>query len=161
MDLGALFLVISISLGPLSALPTDEVASSSLLFERAIDSTCTGTQPTRLLPSSGLLRSKPQGAAEAFMQISTKFCQPPAITYAEGLNLVNSGQWTSMFASMDTDIGSDLPLWAVQDDFEPGVSTVDSFFGGWTTAFAKQYHLAIGTDLPLCSASVDLDSFTA
>ena len=46
-----------------------------------------------------------------------------------------------MFASIETDIGSDLPLWAVQDDFEPGVSTVDKFFGGWTTAYAKQYHL--------------------
>ncbi|CAF9943557.1 MAG: hypothetical protein ALECFALPRED_000654 [Alectoria fallacina] len=73
----------------------------------------------------------------------------------------NYGQWPSMFASINTDIGSDLPLWAVQDDFEPGVSTVDKFFGGWTTAYAKQYHLATGTDLPLCSASVDLDSFTA
>lgn len=48
-----------------------------------------------------------------------------------------------MFASIDTDIGSDLPLWAVQDDFQPGVSTVDKFFGGWTTAFAKQYHLGV------------------
>ena len=87
-----------------------------------------------------------------------------------------------MFASIETDIGSDLPLWAVQDDFEPGVSTVDKFFGGWTTAYAKQYHLgsllsrqkqakrtirtkklsvATSSDLPLCSASVDLDSFRA
>lgn len=87
-----------------------------------------------------------------------------------------------MFASINTDIGSDLPLWAVQDDFEPGVSTVDKFFGGWTSAYAKQYHLgtlfsrqntqsrgfllissyiATGSDLPLCSASVDLDSFIA
>lgn len=75
------------------------------------------------------------------MQTGKTFYQPPAITDAEGLIIVNSGQWTSMFASIDTDIGSDLPLWAVQDDFEPGVSTVDQFFGGWTTAFAKQYHL--------------------
>ena len=86
-----------------------------------------------------------------------------------------------MFASINTDIGSDLPLWAVQDDFEPGVSTVDKFFGGWTSAYAKQYHLgknpepqcgnvcvsmliapvATSNDLPLCSASVDLDSFSA
>ena len=86
-----------------------------------------------------------------------------------------------MFASINTDIGSDLPLWAVQDDFEPGVSTVDKFFGGWTSGYAKQYHLgkysksqyshvglsmlifpvATSKDLPLCSASVDLDSFTA
>ena len=46
-----------------------------------------------------------------------------------------------MFASLSTDIGSDLPLWAVQDDFKAGVSTVDKFFGGWTKAYAKQYHL--------------------
>ena len=46
-----------------------------------------------------------------------------------------------MFASIDTDIGSDLPLWAVQDDFKPGVSTVTRFMGGWTKAYAKQYHL--------------------
>ena len=48
-----------------------------------------------------------------------------------------------MFAAIDTDIGSDLPLWAVQDDGKEGVSTVDRFFGGWTTAYAKQYHLGI------------------
>ena len=58
---------------------------------------------------------------------------------------------------------------------------MDKFFGGWTSAYAKQYHLgkypelgqdqvglsvltspvATSNDLPLCSASVDLDSFTA
>ena len=96
--------------------------------------------------------------------------------------LKKSGQWTSMFASLSTDIGSDLPLWAVQDDLKAGVSTVDKFFGGWTKAYAKQYHLgsfavlrkycqtglltnylptATSNDLPLCSASVDLDSFSA
>ena len=46
-----------------------------------------------------------------------------------------------MFATRSTDIGSDLPLWAVQDDFKPGVSTVTTFMGGWTSAFAKQYYL--------------------
>ena len=46
-----------------------------------------------------------------------------------------------MFASIDTDIGSDLPLWAVQDDGTPGVSTTTRFMGGWTTAYAKQYNL--------------------
>ena len=51
------------------------------------------------------------------------------------------GQWTSMFASIDTDIGSDLPLWAVQDNFVAGVNTVTAFMGGWTKAYAKQYHL--------------------
>ena len=62
-----------------------------------------------------------------------------------------------MFASQSTDIGSDLPLWAVDFDEEPGVGTVDKFMGGWTKAYAKQYNL--GTKL--CGASVDLDSFTA
>lgn len=51
-----------------------------------------------------------------------------------------------MFASLSTDIGSDLPLWAVQDDFKPGVGTVTRFMGGWTKAYAKQYHL--GLSLP-------------
>jgi len=46
-----------------------------------------------------------------------------------------------MFASMSTDIGSDLPLWAVQDDGKSGVSTTTRFMGGWTTAYAKQYNL--------------------
>ena len=44
-----------------------------------------------------------------------------------------------MFASRSTDIGSDLPLWAVQDDHKPGVSTVHTFMGGWTSAVGKQY----------------------
>lgn len=51
------------------------------------------------------------------------------------------GQWTTMFASQSTDIGSDLPLWAVQFDYKPGVATTTRFMGGWTTAYAKQYHL--------------------
>jgi hypothetical protein len=50
-------------------------------------------------------------------------------------------EWSSMFPSRDSDIGSDLPLWAVQDDGSPGVSTVDTFMGGWTSALAKQYLL--------------------
>ncbi|MCJ1394084.1 hypothetical protein MMC18_006962 [Xylographa bjoerkii] len=51
----------------------------------------------------------------------------------------NGNQWTAMFASRSTDIGSDLPLWAVQDDHKPGVSTVHTFMGGWTSAVGKQY----------------------
>jgi len=51
-----------------------------------------------------------------------------------------------MFATRSTDIGSDLPLWAVQDDFKPGVSTVTTFMGGWTSAFAKQYYLGMHCD---------------
>lgn len=46
-----------------------------------------------------------------------------------------------MFATLDTDIGSDLPLWAVQDNGVPGVLTVTAFMGGWTKAYAKQYNL--------------------
>lgn len=46
-----------------------------------------------------------------------------------------------MFASLSTDIGSDLPLWAVQDDFVAGVGTTTRFMGGWSKAYAKQYHL--------------------
>ena len=44
-----------------------------------------------------------------------------------------------MFASRSTDVGSDLPLWAVQADGKPGVSTVHTFMGGWKSAYAKQY----------------------
>lgn len=46
-----------------------------------------------------------------------------------------------MFPSRSSDVASDLPLWAVQDDFKAGVSTVTTFMGGWTKAYAKQYHL--------------------
>jgi hypothetical protein len=48
-----------------------------------------------------------------------------------------------MFPSRDTDIGSNLPLWAVQDDGVPGTGTVITFIGGWTKAYyAKQYSLS-------------------
>ena len=62
-----------------------------------------------------------------------------------------------MFPTIASDIGSDLPLWAVQDDFKPGVSTVTRFMGGWTKALAKQYSL--GTTTPECKGTLDLDSF--
>lgn len=61
-----------------------------------------------------------------------------AMAVADG---VISNQWSGMFPSRSTDIGSDLPLWAVQEDFKPGVSTVTTFMGGWTKAYAKQYNL--------------------
>ena len=51
----------------------------------------------------------------------------------------NSNQWTAMFPSRSSDIGSDLPLWAVQDDHKPGVSSVTTFMGGWKKAVGKQY----------------------
>ena len=62
-----------------------------------------------------------------------------------------------MFGSLDADVASDLPLWAVQGDHVPGVATVTRFFGGWSRAEAKQYWLDTG--LPECGGSIDLDSF--
>lgn len=76
-----------------------------------------------------------------------------------------------MFASRSTDIGSELLLWAVQADSNPGVNTVTTFMGGWTSAAAKQYRLGRSPnpsssdmltscgDTTGCGASVDLDSF--
>lgn len=69
----------------------------------------------------------------------------------------NGNQWSGIFPSRSSDVGSDLPLWAVQFDKRPGVSTVDTFMGGWTKAIAKQYYL--DTKTPECSGSLDLDSF--
>lgn len=60
-----------------------------------------------------------------------------------------------MFATMDTDIGSQLPLWAVQDDGIPGVNTVDTFMGGWTSAAAKQYSLSESSQVPFCECFSD------
>jgi hypothetical protein len=71
----------------------------------------------------------------------------------------NGNQWTSMFASRDTDVASDLPLWAVQFDKKPGVESVHTFMGGWTSSVGKQYWL--GTRDSVCGGSLDLDSFTA
>jgi hypothetical protein len=51
----------------------------------------------------------------------------------------NGNQWTAMFPSRDSDVASDLPLWAVQFDGVPTIGSVHTFMGGWTTAFAKQY----------------------
>ncbi|RYP93774.1 hypothetical protein DL770_000146 [Monosporascus sp. CRB-9-2] len=67
----------------------------------------------------------------------------------------NGNQWSGMFGSRSVDVASDLPLWAVQFDRTPGVNTVTTFMGGWTTAYAKQYWL----DTTLCGGSVDLNSF--
>ncbi|RDW75720.1 hypothetical protein BP5796_06541 [Coleophoma crateriformis] len=67
----------------------------------------------------------------------------------------NGNQWAGMFGSRSANIASQLPLWAVQADGKPGVDTVTTFMGGWTSAFAKQYKL----DTTGCGGSVDLDSF--
>lgn len=48
-----------------------------------------------------------------------------------------------MFGSRSTDVASQLPLWAVQFDSIPGVNTVNTFMGGWTSAVAKQYNLGM------------------
>jgi len=86
----------------------------------------------------------------------------------------SSNTWADMFPSRSTDIGSDLPFWAVQEDFTPGVNTVTTFCGGWTNASAKQYNLGknyfmewkqrltLVDDSSLCGwgpGTVDLDSF--
>lgn len=69
----------------------------------------------------------------------------------------NGNQWSGMFGSRTIDVASSLPLWAVQFDKAPGVSTVDVLMGGWTSAVAKQYYL----DTTSCgfTTGVDLDSF--
>jgi hypothetical protein len=53
----------------------------------------------------------------------------------------NANQWSGMFGSTSVNVGSDLPLWAVQADGTPGVNTVTRFMGGWTTAYARQYQI--------------------
>lgn len=58
-----------------------------------------------------------------------------------------------MFPSRSSDVASDLPLYAVQADGEPGVSTVDTFMGGWTSAFGKQYSLGTSNHFQLCDPS--------
>jgi len=76
-----------------------------------------------------------------------------------------------MFPSRLTDIGSDLPFWAVQEDFTPGVNTITTFSGEWTNASAKQYNisenhsmkwrqrLTLVDDFGWGPRTVDLDSF--
>ncbi len=86
-----------------------------------------------------------------------------------------------MFPSRSTNVGSDLPLWAVQADGTAGVSSVHTFMGGWSSAYAKQYKEGessvqqlsgqahnltlcspmIDTKTPECGGAVDLDSFLA
>lgn len=65
-----------------------------------------------------------------------------ASSYKWGI-YANGNQWSEMFGTQSQSIGSsDLPLWAVQEDYKPGVSTVTTFMGGWTVAYAKQYDLS-------------------
>ena len=89
----------------------------------------------------------------------------------------NGNQWSEIFGSRSTDVASDLPYvsavtrshsccgvlttsqWAVQFDKKPGVSTVDTFCGGWTKAYAKQYSLS-ATECGSNSQGLDLDSFS-
>lgn len=73
--------------------------------------------------------------------------------------LLPRNEWTRMFPSRASDIGSNLPLIAVMADGEPGVSTVPEsrLMGGWkkNDVVAKQYKL----DTTVCGGHVDLDSF--
>jgi len=46
-----------------------------------------------------------------------------------------------MFASLSTDVGSQLLLWGAQGDYVAGVDSLVTGFGGWTTGAAKQYSL--------------------
>ena len=62
-----------------------------------------------------------------------------------------------MFPSRSSDIGSDLPLWAVQMDYSPNVASTHTFMGGWTEATGKQYNL--DTTTPECAGDIDFDSF--
>ena len=60
----------------------------------------------------------------------------------------NGNQWATMFGSRSVNIASDLPLWAVQWDGVPTLGSVNTFMGGWTTAFAKQYGKSTGGCAP-------------
>jgi hypothetical protein len=91
------------------------------------------------------------------LQTAKNFVTVLGLTARDWGIYANRNQWTGMFGSLSTDVASDLPLWAVQFDHVPGVSTVTRFFGGWTSARAKQYFL--DTSLPECGGSIDLDSF--
>jgi len=49
-----------------------------------------------------------------------------------------------MFAERSTDVASSLPLWAVQDDGNPSISSTDTLMGGWKkgSVIAKQYKIS-------------------
>ena len=78
-------------------------------------------------------------------------CPLPSVYDSQGLRkvvaqlihtcILHRNQWSGIFPSRSTNVASDFPLWAVQFDKKPGVSTVTTFMGGWTKAFAKQYYL--------------------
>ncbi|PUU73219.1 glycoside hydrolase superfamily [Tuber borchii] len=70
----------------------------------------------------------------------------------------NGNQWATMFGSRGVNIASDLPLWAVQFDGVPTLGSVNTFMGGWTTAFAKQYGASTGGCAP--AGAFDLNVFT-
>jgi len=70
----------------------------------------------------------------------------------------NGNQWAQMFGSRSKDIASHLPLWAVQFDGKDTLSSVHTFMGGWTTAFAKQYASSSGGCAK--AGSFDLNVFT-
>jgi hypothetical protein len=107
-------------------------------------------------PTTGVCNAWQLGTAEN-LRVAREWIDVLGTTAREWGIYANRNQWVGMFGSLGADVASDLPLWAVQFDRVPGVSTVTRLFGGWTSAHAKQYWL--GTTTPECGGSVDLDSF--
>lgn len=60
------------------------------------------------------------------------------------MQYANGNQWATMFGSRTVNIAADLPLWAVQWDGVATLASVNTFMGGWTKAFAKQYGQSSG-----------------
>jgi len=93
------------------------------------------------------------------------------LSHTEVYLISSSNTWAGIFSSRSTDIGSNLPFWAVQEDFTPGVNTATIFCGGWTNASAKQYNisenhfmkrrqrLTLVDDSSLCGWGPGTDSF--
>ncbi|KAI9766540.1 MAG: hypothetical protein M1840_006498 [Geoglossum simile] len=107
-------------------------------------------------PTTGVCNAWQLGA-DANLQTARAWIDVLGTTARDWGIYANRGQWSGMFGNLGVDVASDLPLWAVQFDRVPGVSTVTRFFGGWTSAQAKQFWL--DTSLPECGGSVDRDSF--
>jgi hypothetical protein len=71
----------------------------------------------------------------------------------------NPNQWTGMFPTKSSNIGSDLPLWIVVDNRKQGVSTVSQgqLMGGWSTGRLIGKQFLLGTSV--CGGGLDKDSF--
>lgn len=88
-------------------------------------------------------------------QIDRSIDNAPKLTIVQ---YANGNQWATMFGSRTVNIASDLPLWAAQWDGVDTLSSVHTFMGGWTKAFAKQYGQSSGK----CAGpgAFDLNIFT-